>query len=101
MKKMKDSFHQKQFGEKENKKVKLEIFPSLFYGKIRLKVNRKKSKNYITSISKLLKTGRSWLIKRMDKMIELEAELRKYKEKYSSAMILAEKSIRELKKSGK
>lgn len=35
------------------------------------------------------------------KIIELEAELKKYKEKYSSAMILAEKSIQELKKGNK
>lgn len=33
------------------------------------------------------------------KIIELEAEVKKYKEKYSGAMILAEKSIQELKKS--
>ncbi len=35
------------------------------------------------------------------KIIELEAEVKKYKEKYSGAMILAEKSIQELKKGKK
>ena len=35
------------------------------------------------------------------KIIELEAEVKKYKEKYSGAMILAERSIKELKKGKK
>lgn len=41
------------------------------------------------------------LLNYRNKIIELEAEVKKYKEKYSGAMILAEKSIQELKKSGK
>jgi hypothetical protein len=41
------------------------------------------------------------LLNYQNKLIELEAEVRKYKEKYSGAMILAEKSIQELKKSRK
>ena len=41
------------------------------------------------------------LLNYRNKIIELEAEVKKYKGKYSGAMILAEKSIQELKKSGK
>ncbi len=33
-----------------------------------------------------------------NKIIELQAELKKYKEKYTDALLLAEKSIAELKK---
>ncbi|MHA2431588.1 MAG: hypothetical protein ACXACC_11250, partial [Promethearchaeota archaeon] len=41
------------------------------------------------------------IIDLQNKTIELEAELQKYKSKYTDAIVLAEKAITELKKRGK
>lgn len=66
----------------------------------------KEKYNYLKEVSEsqtsaVSEDSSEQLLAYQNKIIELEAELKKYKKKYSDAMILAEKSIKELKKGKK